>query len=84
MTNPYKQMPAYLDAHCAAFNGWTIPTASNEVEQQAIDRGHWDGLQARRAAPHEEGVLTGATSFHDALDGRAADDQDLPHHQHQR
>ena len=51
MTDPsFKNLPAYLDAHCAAFNGWALPTASNEFEQQAIDRGHWDGLQARDAA----------------------------------
>ena len=50
MTDQLKQMPAYLDAHCAAFNGWTLPVAKNEVEQQAIDRGLWDGLQARARA----------------------------------
>jgi hypothetical protein len=46
----YREMPAYLDAHCAAFNGWTLPTAKTEVEQQAIDRGHWDGSKARERA----------------------------------
>lgn len=45
-----KQTNAYLDAHCAAFKGWALPVAKNEVEQQAIDRGHWDGLKARERA----------------------------------
>jgi hypothetical protein len=46
----FKQTASYLDAHCAAFNGWTIPTAKNQFEQQCIDRGHWDGLEAREKA----------------------------------
>jgi hypothetical protein len=46
----FKQTNAYLDAHCAAFNGWSLPIAKNEFEQQAIDRGHWDGSQARERA----------------------------------
>ena len=48
--DPIKQTGAYLDAHCAAFNGWSLPVAKNEFEQQAIDRGHWDGSKARERA----------------------------------
>ena len=43
----YRRIPAYLDAHCAGFNGVACPVAKNDVEQQAIDRGYWDGLRAR-------------------------------------
>jgi hypothetical protein len=46
----FKTKPAYLDAHCAAFNGWAAPAANSEVDQQAIDRGTWDGRKAREAA----------------------------------
>jgi hypothetical protein len=49
----FKQTAAYLDAHCAAFNGWALPTAKNGYEQQCIDRGHWDGLKARERALEE-------------------------------
>lgn len=48
--NSITKTTAYLDAHCAAFNGWAIPIAKDQFEQQAIDRGHWDGLQAREKA----------------------------------
>jgi hypothetical protein len=48
--DPIKQTGAYLDAHCAAFNGWSLPVAKNEFEQQAIDRGRWDGSKARERA----------------------------------
>lgn len=46
----FKQTGAYLDAHCAAFNGWALPVAKNGFEQQCIDRGHWDGSKARERA----------------------------------
>jgi hypothetical protein len=50
LDDTYKKVPAYLDAHCAAFLGRPEPKAKNAVEQQAIDRGTWDGRHARAKA----------------------------------
>jgi len=46
----YKTMNSYLDAHCAGFLGRPCPTYENQVDQQAADRGYWDGLKARERA----------------------------------
>lgn len=43
----YKLMPSYLDGHCAGFNGWPCPELVNQVDQQATDRGYWDGCKRR-------------------------------------
>jgi hypothetical protein len=48
--NEYKNMPAYMDAHCAGWMGWPCPRHVDQVKQQAADRGYWNGSQKREKA----------------------------------
>jgi hypothetical protein len=48
--NEYKNMPAYMDAHCAGWLSQPYPQHTDQVKQQAADRGYWDGSQKREKA----------------------------------
>ena len=43
----WKNLPAYWEAHCAAFLGEPAPIAKSAREQVAIDRGGVDGVLFR-------------------------------------
>jgi hypothetical protein len=43
----YEDMNAYRDGFCAGFNGWQQRPCSNQVDQQAYDRGLWAGMKAK-------------------------------------
>jgi hypothetical protein len=46
----YKNRPAYMDAHCAGWLGQPCPQHTDQVKQQAADRGYWDGSKKREQA----------------------------------
>jgi hypothetical protein len=47
MKMTYEKMLSYADGHCAGWMGWPCPVFSNQVDQQAADRGYWEGSKKR-------------------------------------